>query len=161
GRRINVERLEREGSGYVARHEPDIALSADTWFRGIDLNYGPDGAVYLLDWSDTGECHEHDGVHRLSGRIFRIANGETAEEKDLKQILEQVMLYESKKGKTAAELEKIRREVSIALLERSGSPRRSLTSMSSAGLVQAHALKGEWIVRHARRELADRLRKGE
>src|SRR5262249_45623952 len=74
GRRINVDRLEREGSGYVPRHEPDIAFAADTWFRGMDLNYGPDGAVYIIDWSDTGECHEHDGIHRLSGRVFRISH---------------------------------------------------------------------------------------
>jgi putative membrane-bound dehydrogenase-like protein len=73
GRRINVDRLEREGSSIVARHEADMAFAADPWFRGIDLSYGPDGSVYLLDWSDTGECHEHDGVHRRSGRVFRIA----------------------------------------------------------------------------------------
>ena len=73
GRRVNVERLERDGTGYAARHEPDILQSADAWFRGIDLSYGPDGAVYILDWSDTGECHEHTGVHRTSGRIFRVA----------------------------------------------------------------------------------------
>lgn len=73
GRRINVDALARQGSGYVGRHVGDIAHAADPWFRGIDLASGPDGAVYLLDWSDTGECHEHDGVHRLSGRIFRIA----------------------------------------------------------------------------------------
>lgn len=76
GRRINVDRLDREGSGYVGRHEPDIALAEDKWFRGIDLNYGPDGAVYIIDWSDTGECHEHDGVHRKSGRVFRISHGD-------------------------------------------------------------------------------------
>ena len=76
GRRINVEQLEREGTGYLAKHEPDIALAEDQWFRGIDLNYGPDGAVYVLDWSDTGECHEHDGIHRRSGRVFRIAYGD-------------------------------------------------------------------------------------
>src|SRR5262249_7714940 len=77
GRRINVDRLEREGSGYVARHEHDIAQSADPWFRGIDLNYGPDGAGYIIDWSDTGQCPEHAGVHRLSGRVFRISYGES------------------------------------------------------------------------------------
>lgn len=76
GRRLNVERLEREGSGFAARHEPDIAFAADTWFRGIDLTYGPDGSVYVLDWTDTGECHEHDGIHRKSGRIFRFVHGE-------------------------------------------------------------------------------------
>lgn len=76
GRRINVERLEREASSLVARHEPDMAYAADPWFRGIDLTYGPDGSVYVIDWSDVGECHEHDGVHRRSGRVFRIAYGE-------------------------------------------------------------------------------------
>ncbi len=73
GRRANQELLERSGSGYVARHGQDTFLSADPFFRGMDLSYGPDGAVYVIDWSDTGECHEHDGVHRTSGRIYRIA----------------------------------------------------------------------------------------
>ncbi len=76
GRRINVDRLEREGSGYVGRHEPDILKSADPWFRGIDLSYGPDGGVYILDWSDTGECHDHTGVHRTSGRIYKVTYGD-------------------------------------------------------------------------------------
>jgi putative membrane-bound dehydrogenase-like protein len=76
GRRVNVERLERTGSGYAGRHEPDILFAADPWFRGIDLGYGPDGGVFLLDWSDTGECHEHDGVHRASGRIYKVTAGE-------------------------------------------------------------------------------------
>ncbi|HEV3167869.1 MAG TPA: PVC-type heme-binding CxxCH protein [Isosphaeraceae bacterium] len=78
GRRVNVERLERSGGGYVGRHEPDILFAADPWFRGIDLSYGPDGGVFVLDWSDTGECHERDGVHRNSGRIFKITHGEPA-----------------------------------------------------------------------------------
>jgi putative membrane-bound dehydrogenase-like protein len=78
GRRFNVERLERSGSGYVGRHEPDIFFAADPWFRGIDLSYGPEGSVFVLDWSDTGECHERDGVHRSSGRIYRFTYGEPA-----------------------------------------------------------------------------------
>lgn len=72
GRRINVERLDAEGSGYVGRHEPDIFTTSDTWFRGMDLLPMPDGNVLLLDWSDTGECHESTGVHRTSGRIFKL-----------------------------------------------------------------------------------------
>ena len=73
GRRINQELLERSGSGYVAKHGADLLISADPFFRGIDLSYGPDGAVYVIDWSDTGECHEHNGVHRTSGRVFRVS----------------------------------------------------------------------------------------
>lgn len=76
GRRANVERLERNGSGYVGKHEPDVFLSDDPWFRGIEISTGPDGSGFILDWSDTGECHESTGVHRTSGRIFRISYGE-------------------------------------------------------------------------------------
>lgn len=75
GRRANVERLERNGSGYVGLHEPDVFLSDDPWFRGIEISTGPDGSGFILDWSDTGECHEHTGVHRTSGRIFRVSYG--------------------------------------------------------------------------------------
>jgi putative membrane-bound dehydrogenase-like protein len=75
GRRANVERLERAGSGYVGRREPDTLFAADPFFRGIDLSYGPDGAAFVLDWSDTGECHEHNGVHRSSGRIYKVRFG--------------------------------------------------------------------------------------
>ncbi len=74
GRRMNTERLERIGSGFVAKHEPDFALWGDPWFRGIELQSGPDGSVFALDWSDTGECHDSTGVHRTSGRIYKIAH---------------------------------------------------------------------------------------
>jgi putative membrane-bound dehydrogenase-like protein len=76
GRRANVERLERLGSGFVGRHEPDTLVAADPWFRGTEIRTGPDGCVYVLDWSDTGECHEHTGVHRNSGRIYRVSHGQ-------------------------------------------------------------------------------------
>ncbi|MCS6851000.1 MAG: c-type cytochrome [Gemmataceae bacterium] len=78
GRRVNVERLERVGGGYVGRHEPDIFFAADPWFRGIDLSYGPDGGVFILDWADTGECHQATGVHRTSGRIYKVTHGRAA-----------------------------------------------------------------------------------
>ena len=75
GKRLNVERLERHGSGYVGKHEPDQFISGDPWFRGLEISTGPDGALYALDWSDTGECHDHTGVHRTSGRIYRFSHG--------------------------------------------------------------------------------------
>lgn len=77
GRRANVERLERVGCGYIGRREPDTLFAADLWFRGIDLSAGPDGSVYVLDWSDLGECHENTGVHRNSGRIFAVRYGQS------------------------------------------------------------------------------------
>jgi putative membrane-bound dehydrogenase-like protein len=80
GKRINRDRLERRGSGYVARHDPDFLMVNDSWFRGLELKYGPDGAVYMTDWYDTGECHETDAdnAHRENGRIYKISYGKTA-----------------------------------------------------------------------------------
>lgn len=71
GRRLNRERLKREGSGYTGVHETDVFENSNEWFRGMEVSVGPDGAIYGLDWSDTGECHDHTGVHRTSGRIYK------------------------------------------------------------------------------------------
>ena len=75
GRRINQDLLGRTGSGYTARHGDDLCFVTDPWFRGMDLVTGPDGGVLIADWSDTGECHDHDGVHRHSGRIYKLVYG--------------------------------------------------------------------------------------
>lgn len=73
GRRINREHIKRAGNSYTAFHGKDVFFTSDPWYRGVELRYGPDGNVFVLDWSDIGECHENDGVHRSSGRIFRLA----------------------------------------------------------------------------------------
>jgi putative membrane-bound dehydrogenase-like protein len=75
GRRLNNDRLERDGAGYVGKHSDDFLFSDDIWFRGIDLIYGADGGVFIADWTDVGECHENDGVHRTSGRIYKVTYG--------------------------------------------------------------------------------------
>jgi putative membrane-bound dehydrogenase-like protein len=79
GKRINRDRLERRGSTYVAHHETDFLMANDAWFRGLELKYGPDGAVYMTDWYDTGECHETDAdnAHRENGRIYKVSYGKT------------------------------------------------------------------------------------
>jgi putative membrane-bound dehydrogenase-like protein len=78
GRRINADKLELTATGYVGRHEKDLAIFGDTWFRGIDMAHTPGGDVVVIDWSDTGECHENTGVHRSSGRIYVLSSGDAA-----------------------------------------------------------------------------------
>jgi len=77
GRRINRDAIvRRAGDGrYVAQHRPDFITVDDPWFRAISLQYGPDGDAFMTDWSDFGECHDRDGVHRSSGRIYKISWG--------------------------------------------------------------------------------------
>jgi putative heme-binding domain-containing protein len=75
GRRINNDILKPKGSGYTASHGKDFMLSADPWFMGVTLRTGPDGSIYVSDWSDTGECHTYK-PDRATGRIYRISYGE-------------------------------------------------------------------------------------
>ena len=41
----------------------------------VDLHYGPDGAVYVIDWVDTQHCHNpRDELwDRTNGRLYRVA----------------------------------------------------------------------------------------
>ncbi|MCH7686250.1 MAG: dehydrogenase, partial [Planctomycetes bacterium] len=78
GRRINNDILRRAGSGYTASHGPDLLLSKDPWYMGVTIRYGPDGAVFVSDWSDTGECHDYENTHKQDGRIFKVMYGRTS-----------------------------------------------------------------------------------
>ncbi|MFP6602983.1 MAG: PVC-type heme-binding CxxCH protein, partial [Pirellulaceae bacterium] len=75
GKRVNQDLLVRRGSSYVARHGADFLMANSDWFRGVELKYGPDGGVYVTDWTDLGECHDRDGIHRRSGRIYKVVYG--------------------------------------------------------------------------------------
>ncbi len=75
GRRINHDRLARKGSGYTAMHAPDVMRARDPWFVGVTLAYGPDGGVYVSDFSDTGECHHTRNTQKHTGRIYKITFG--------------------------------------------------------------------------------------
>ena len=72
GRRINEESVEPRGSSYLGRHQGDPIRMNNPWFRGVSLVGTPEGDVLVSDWCDHGECHDADGVHRTSGRIYRI-----------------------------------------------------------------------------------------
>jgi putative membrane-bound dehydrogenase-like protein len=75
GRRINHDRLSRNGSGYTASHALDVMRVADPWFVGVTLAYGPDGGVYVSDFSETGECHHTRNTRKHTGRIYKITYG--------------------------------------------------------------------------------------
>jgi hypothetical protein len=81
GHRINRDVLERKGSGFVAHHRPDFLMANDPWFKGVSVQYGPDGAIYFIDWSDTGECHDVDVTDRAHGRIYRVTYEGTKHER--------------------------------------------------------------------------------
>ena len=75
GHRINHDIPARAGSGYTASHGSTLMRSRDPWYMGVALRYGPDGAVYAADWSDTESCHSYKNTRRHTGRIYRISYG--------------------------------------------------------------------------------------
>ncbi len=65
------------GSTPVARPEADFLLSADPWFRPVDVKMGPDGALYVADFYNRIIGHyevplNNPGRDRIRGRIWRI-----------------------------------------------------------------------------------------
>ena len=75
GNRINECLLERSGSGYIGKRAPDTLIANDRWFRGINMKYGPDGSVYLIDWYDKNACHRTNPEiwDRTNGRVYNLS----------------------------------------------------------------------------------------
>ncbi len=78
GNRLNRDRIDYTAKGPILRHEKDFLKANDPWFRPLAMDYGPDGGVYVIDWTDTGECHNYEVAHKTSGRIYKVRFGDQA-----------------------------------------------------------------------------------
>ena len=75
--RINRFRLEEQGSGYASKQAEDVMWTDNVAFRPVDINVGPDGAIYVADWYNPiiqhGEVDFHDPRRdHEHGRIWKI-----------------------------------------------------------------------------------------
>jgi putative heme-binding domain-containing protein len=71
-------KISDQGSAYVTKEMPDVMRTTDSTFRPLDVKLGPDGAIYLADWSNPiiqhGEVDFRDTRRdKEHGRIWRIA----------------------------------------------------------------------------------------
>jgi len=76
GHQINHQVNRPEGSGFHTVHGgQDIFFCTDPTYVAVDLQTGPDGAVYFCDWSDRQHCHNPNTERwdRSNGRIYRMA----------------------------------------------------------------------------------------
>jgi putative heme-binding domain-containing protein len=75
--RINRNRITYQGATAKAHELPDFLTSDDPWFRPVDLQFGPDGCLYVADFYNKIIGHyevplDHPARDRTSGRIWRI-----------------------------------------------------------------------------------------
>lgn len=80
---VQVVRAIEEGGRYRYQKLDDFLTSTDRWFRPIAIHFGPDGALYLVDWYNRIISHnevprEHPDRDRARGRIWRIRHRDQA-----------------------------------------------------------------------------------
>lgn len=75
--RVNLDKVTFTGSTPKANERPDFVTSTDPWFRPVDLQLGPDNALYIADFYNRIIGHyevplDHPGRDRERGRIWRV-----------------------------------------------------------------------------------------
>lgn len=74
---IKQHSIKDAGTGYATAHRHDLLKSTDGNFRPVDLEFAPDGSLYVVDWHNVLIGHmQHNArdPHRdhVHGRIYRI-----------------------------------------------------------------------------------------
>ncbi|QEH35261.1 Auracyanin-A precursor [Aquisphaera giovannonii] len=74
---IHRYKYQDAGSGFTAVEQEPIVFSDDTNFRPVDIEVGPDGAIYFLDWQNPLIGHMQHNLRdpsrdRSHGRVYRV-----------------------------------------------------------------------------------------
>jgi hypothetical protein len=93
GHRLVANYTDPHASTYIGKHAADFLRANDMHFIPVTQRVGPDGALYVSDWSDQQICHRGSGAvehwDRSNGRLYRISydgwkpwKGDLAKESD-------------------------------------------------------------------------------
>ena len=66
-----------DGTGYKSKHRQDLLVSTDKNFRPVDVEFAPDGSLFIADWHNVLIGHMQHNARdplrdHLHGRIYRI-----------------------------------------------------------------------------------------
>lgn len=79
GHRLVANYTDPHASTYIGKHAADFLRANDMHFIPVTQKVGPDGALYVSDWSDQQICHRGSGAvehwDRSNGRIYRVTYG--------------------------------------------------------------------------------------
>lgn len=74
---ISLGKPREDGSGFAGSLNGDLLASRDANFRPVDIEFGPDGALYVVDWHTALIGHAQHNARdpnrdHTHGRIFRV-----------------------------------------------------------------------------------------
>jgi putative membrane-bound dehydrogenase-like protein len=141
---IKRDVLDRNGSTFVAHHGQDFLTSGDRNFRPINMRWGPDGSIYVIDWHDQNSCHQAhpDSWDYTHGRVYKIQRSGTKStpppdlgKKSSRELVDLLKNNNPWWHRTALRLLKERRDHSVAPV---------LAELTLTSADDALALRGLW-----------------
>ena len=83
-------KVEEDGTGYRTEFRHDLTVSSDGNYRPVDLEFAPDGSLYIVDWHnplighmqhnarDPNRDHAHGRIseRKLTRALTRLVDGE-------------------------------------------------------------------------------------
>jgi glucose/arabinose dehydrogenase/azurin/lysophospholipase L1-like esterase len=128
---IKQHRIHEDGSGIIAHETEPLLQSTDPNFRPVDLRFGPDGALYIVDWynpiinhgeralRDPLRDHTHGRIWRLTYKHKKLLTPVDLTKLPIEQLLDQLKVYEDRhRYTTRTQLRQLPAETVIPALEK-------------------------------------------
>ena len=117
--------------GYTTRHRQDLFRSSDPNFRPVDMEFAPDGSLYVVDWHnvlighmqhnarDPLRDHVHGRIYRVTYPARPLVEAAEVEDASIEQLLENLKLPEYRtRYRTRRELRKHSTEAVMSALDK-------------------------------------------
>src|SRR5690606_6567020 len=105
---IRQHSIVEDGSGIVGHEEAPLLQSSDPNFRPVDLQFGPDGALYVVDWfnpiinhgeralRDPKRDHTHGRIWRITYKNKKLLPRVDLSRLSVDQLLHQLTVHEDR-----------------------------------------------------------------
>ena len=105
---IKQHQVIEEGSGFTSKEVEPLLYSSDINFRPVDIEFGPDGALYIVDWfnplighmqyslRDPGRDHSHGRIWRITYKGRPLLDPPKISEAPVAELLNLLKVYEDR-----------------------------------------------------------------
>jgi mono/diheme cytochrome c family protein len=103
---ISMATVGEDGAGYVGKRAGDLLSSNDPNFRPVDLEFAPDGSLYVVDWHnalighmqhnarDPNRDHDHGRIYRITYPGLPLVSPPKIDGASVEELLENLKLPE-------------------------------------------------------------------